>query len=201
MSPARRFVIPGFHPLRMSGMGVDRLWLGGRTVSRPYRYGAGAAFVLGGLLIIWSGLIHFHLWQAFGYRHIPTIGPLFLLQSVSGVIVGALVVLVRRVWAGIVGAGFVLSTLAGFLISVEHGLFGFKDQWSSPFTYQAFGIELSSVVVLAAGVVLCLIGAVSPVADGPPAPTPPPVSAGTVLPAVPPAVPPVPSAAVDHRGS
>ena len=155
-------------------------------MSRPYRYGAGAAFVLGGLLIIWSGLIHFHLWQAFGYRHIPTIGPLFLLQSVSGVIVGA---------------GFVLSTLAGFLISVEHGLFGFKDQWSSPFTYQAFGIELSSVVVLAAGVVLCLIGAVSPVADGPPAPTPPPVSAGTVPPAVPPAVPPVPSAAVDHPGN
>ena len=156
MSPARRFVIPGFHPLRMSGMGVDRLWLGGRTVIRPYRYGAGAAFVLGGLLIIWSGLIHFHLWQAVGYRHIPTIGPLFLLQASVGVVLGLVVVVTRRVWAAALGVGFTLGTLIGFVVTVEHGLFGFRDGWSAPFAHQALVVELLAVVLLGLAAGLCL---------------------------------------------
>jgi hypothetical protein len=115
--------------------------------------------VAGGLLIVWSSYIHFHLWQKVGYRHIPTIGPLFLLQSIAGLAVGALVIGARRVWSAAIGVGFVLSTLIGFLISVVHGLFGFKELWSSPFAHQAFAIELATLVVLAIGVGLCLFGA------------------------------------------
>ena len=139
-------------------MGIDRLWIGPKNATRPYAVLATAAFVVGALLIIWSSYIHFHLWQAIGYRHIPTIGPLFILQSVVGLLVGVLVIGVRRVWAGVIGAGFAVSTLVGFLISVEHGLFGFKDLWSSPFAHQAFAIEVATIVVLAIGIVLCLVG-------------------------------------------
>ena len=57
--------------------------------------------------------------------------------------------------------GFSLSTIGGFLISVDHGLFGFKDSWDAPFGKQAFGIELSIVVVLALAGALCLAGSAS----------------------------------------
>jgi hypothetical protein len=121
-------------------MEIDRLFVGPGNASRPYGMLATSAFVVGGLLIIWSSYIHFHLWQQVGYRHIPTIGLLFILQSTVGLAIGVLVIGARRVWAAVIGTGFVLSTLAGFLVSVEHGLFGFKDLWSSPFAHEAFAI-------------------------------------------------------------
>ena len=114
-------------------MRIENLLVGPGKATRPYGASATVAFVVGGLLIIWSSYIHFHLWQAVGYRHIPTIGPLFMLQAIVGLLAGILVIGVRRVWAGVIGTGFAVSTLVGFLISVEHGLFGFKDLWSSPY--------------------------------------------------------------------
>jgi hypothetical protein len=139
-------------------MRIDRVGLGPGGLDRSYRFSATAAFVVGGLLIVWSSYIHFHLWQKIGYRHIPTIGPLFLLQSIVGLTMGILVIGVRRIWAAGLGAGFALATLIGFLITVEHGLFGFKDQWSAPFGVQAFAIELATILVLGLGIALCLIG-------------------------------------------
>jgi len=139
-------------------MPINRLLQGAGGLSRPLRVSATAAFVVGGLLIVWSAYIHFHLWQAVGYRHIPTIGPLFILQSIAGLVTGILVIGVRRVWAAVLGVGFALATLIGFVISVEHGLFGFRDQWSAPFGREALVIEMATMFVLAAGIVLCLFG-------------------------------------------
>lgn len=139
-------------------MQIDRVWLGPGGLSRPYRTSATTAFVVGGLLIVWSSYIHFHLWQKVGYRHIPTIGPLFILQTIAGLVTGILVIGVRRIWAAVLGAGFALSTLIGFLITVEHGLFGFRDQWSAPFGAQAFAIELVTILVLGIGIAVCLTG-------------------------------------------
>jgi hypothetical protein len=122
---------------------------------------ATAAFVLGGLLVVWSAYIHFHLWdEAQGYRHISVIGPLFLLQSIGGLVVGVLVIAVRRVWAALAGMGFAASTLVGFLLSVglTDGLFNFKETWAAPFAHQAFGIEIAIIVVLLLAGTLCLIG-------------------------------------------
>ena len=45
---------------------------------RPVDLTATAAFAVGGVLLIWSAYIHFHLWnEPDGYRSIPTtvIGP------------------------------------------------------------------------------------------------------------------------------
>jgi hypothetical protein len=76
---------------------------------------ATAGFAAGGLLMLWSAYIHFHLWhEPLGYRQIPTIGPLFLLQSIGGLVLGLAVIAVRRVWAAILGIGYALSTLVGF---------------------------------------------------------------------------------------
>jgi hypothetical protein len=117
-----------------------------------------AAFLVGGLMIIWLGYIHFHLWQSVGYRRIPTIGPLFLVQSIAGVVIGLLVIATRRVWAALLGAGFAVATLAGFLISVLNGLFNFKDSWSAPYAHLAFEVEIATVAVLALAGALCIVG-------------------------------------------
>jgi hypothetical protein len=128
---------------------------------RPVDLAATVAFVVGGALLVWSAFIHFHLWnEADGYRSIPTIGPLFLLQSITALIIGIGVVAVRRLWAAVIGFGFALTTLAGFLLSVARGLFGFKDSWLAPYAKQAFTIEILAVVVFIAAAALCLVGSV-----------------------------------------
>jgi hypothetical protein len=128
---------------------------------RPVDLGATAAFAVGGALLIWSAFIHFHLWsETDGYRSIPTIGPLFLLQSITALIIGIGVVAIRRLWAAVIGIGFALTTIAGFLLSVAVGLFGFKDSWMAPYAKQSFTIEILAVVVLIAAAALCLVGSV-----------------------------------------
>jgi hypothetical protein len=136
---------------------------------RPLDLATTCAFVVGGALLVWSACIHFHLWHDEGYHAIATIGPLFLLQSIAGVAVGLGVVAVRRLWAALIGTGFALATMAGFLISIEHGLFGFKDSWQAPFAHQAFVIELVAIVVLAAAAALCFVGSAPRTRAGTPA--------------------------------
>ena len=83
-------------------------------------------------LPIATGAIHLALYLT-GYRTIPTIGWLFLLQVIAAFAL-ALAVLVtgrRHVYvarlAAAAGAGFALATLGGYLLSVWIGLFGFKE--------------------------------------------------------------------------
>ena len=134
---------------------------GPSSENRAARWAATSAFVVTGLMIIWSSYIHFHLWQSLGYRHIATIGPLFLLQSIGGLFIGLLIIASRRVWVAVLGAGFAISTMIGFLISVENGLFGFKDTWSAPFAHQAFALEIAIIGVCAIAGTLCLLGSTS----------------------------------------
>jgi len=141
-------------PLKVLGYGPGR-------ASASLGVGATVAYVLGALLALWSAYIHFHLWnETNGYRHIATIGPLFLAQSIGGLVVGILVVAFRRVWTAIIGIGFAASTAVGFLLTVglTKGLFNFKESWAAPFAGLAFTVEVAATVVLALGGGLCLVG-------------------------------------------
>ena len=82
--------------------------------------------VAGAVLLAVSAGIHLDLYLT-GYRSIPTIGWLFLLQVIVG---SALTVaaLVTRTWlAAAASAVFALSTLSAYLLAVWIGLFGFKE--------------------------------------------------------------------------
>jgi len=104
------------------------------------------ARLLGAGLLFATGGLHLDLYLT-GYRTIPTIGWLFLLQVIASFGLGALVVVTssRLVSAG--GAGFALSTLGGYVLSVWVGLFGFKEV---PTTAGAVAglIEVSAFAVL-----------------------------------------------------
>jgi predicted lipoprotein with Yx(FWY)xxD motif len=88
--------------------------------------------VAGAGLLIATGAIHLDLYLT-GYRTIPVIGWLFLLQVIAAFALGLAVlatggrpVLVGRL-AAAGGAGFALATLGGYLLSVWTGLFGFYE--------------------------------------------------------------------------
>jgi len=128
-------------------------------LTKPTGAAATVAFIVGGILVIWLSYIHFHLWLSVGYRRIPTIGPLFVVQSIAGVLIGLLTIARRRVWTAVIGAGFAVATLVGFLLSVGIGLFGFKDSWSAPDAHVAFVLEIVATAVFAVAGALCFIGA------------------------------------------
>ena len=110
--------------------------------------------VAGAGLLIAAGAIHLDLYLT-GYRTIPTIGWLFLLQVIAAFGLGLAVlaipgrfVIPGRLAAG-AGAGFALATLGGYLLSVSIGLFGFKEVRTAA-GIAAGLVEVAAFVVLAA---------------------------------------------------
>jgi predicted lipoprotein with Yx(FWY)xxD motif len=82
--------------------------------------------ITGAGLLIATAAIHLDLYLT-GYRTIPTIGWLFLLQVIAGFGLAALVLVTGNRLVAAAGAGFALSTLGGYLLSVQFGLFGFRE--------------------------------------------------------------------------
>jgi len=82
--------------------------------------------VTGSGLLIATAAIHLDLY-ATGYRTIPTIGWLFLLQIIAGFALGGLVLVTGSRLVAAAGALFALSTLGGYLLSVQFGLFAFRE--------------------------------------------------------------------------
>ncbi len=76
-------------------------------------------------LLIATGAMHLDLYLT-GYRTIPTIGWLFLLQVIAAFVLAAGVLLGSRL-AAAAGALFALSTLGGYLLSIWVGLFNFRE--------------------------------------------------------------------------
>ncbi len=73
-----------------------------------------------------AGGIHLDLYLT-GYRTIPVIGWLFLLQTITAFGLAVLIVVSRNWLISAAGAAFALSTLGGYLLSVWIGLFGFRE--------------------------------------------------------------------------
>jgi predicted lipoprotein with Yx(FWY)xxD motif len=82
--------------------------------------------VTGAGLLIAAAALHLDLYLT-GYRSIPVIGGLFLLQVIVGLGVGAVVLVTGSWMAAAAGAVFALATLGGYLLSVWAGLFGFTE--------------------------------------------------------------------------
>ena len=82
--------------------------------------------VMGAALLIATAAIHVDLYLT-GYRTIPTIGPLFLFQVIAAFALGGLILVTRSRLVAALGAGFALSTLGGYLLTVQFGLFGFRE--------------------------------------------------------------------------
>ena len=100
-------------------------------------------------LLIWVAVIHLHLWTE-GYRDIPTVGPLFLADAVGGFLLAAVLLVWPRPLAGLLGAGFMISTLGGLIISLNFGLFGFRESSEASFVIETIILESVGAIALLA---------------------------------------------------
>ena len=82
--------------------------------------------IVGAALLVASGAIHLDLYLT-GYRTIPTIGPLFLLQVIAAFVLAAAILVTGNWLVAAAGAGFAVSVLGGYLLSLWVGLFGFTE--------------------------------------------------------------------------
>jgi predicted lipoprotein with Yx(FWY)xxD motif len=103
--------------------------------------------VTGAGLLAATAAIHLDLYLT-GYRSIPTIGWLFLLQVIAAFGLAAAVITSGSRLVSAAGAGFALGTLGGYLLSVWIGLFGFKEIRTTA-GIVAGGIEVAGFAVLA----------------------------------------------------
>ncbi|HEX4060322.1 MAG TPA: hypothetical protein VHY58_04790 [Streptosporangiaceae bacterium] len=104
--------------------------------------------ILGPGLLIASGAIHLDLYLT-GYRTIPTIGWLFLLQIIAAFGLGLAALGLRHWLAAAAAAGFAVATLGGYLLTVWFGLFGFKEVRTTAGTVAGV-IEVAAFAALAA---------------------------------------------------
>jgi predicted lipoprotein with Yx(FWY)xxD motif len=82
--------------------------------------------IAGAALLIASASIHLDLYLT-GYRTIPTIGWLFLLQVIAGYVLAVAIPATAHRLVAAAGALFALGTLGGYLLSLKVGLFGFTE--------------------------------------------------------------------------
>jgi hypothetical protein len=115
---------------------------------------------VGAVTIVASAVVHLYLWgKADGYRAVPTIGPLFLLQGVAGCLLGPVMLAFRRVITDAVGAAYLAMSLGALYLSINGGLFGFDETLNAPWVKFSLVDEI-------VGLVACVAAAAITVGSG-----------------------------------
>jgi hypothetical protein len=111
------------------------------------RFGVVAGIVIGAAMMAASSVIHLHLWMA-GYKHIHLIGPAFLFQAISGLVLALLLVAFRRLVLVVGGLLFCAGSVLALLLSATVGFLGLHDGLGVPWAGWSLGTELAGLVVL-----------------------------------------------------
>jgi hypothetical protein len=106
------------------------------------------ARLAGALLVLAAGAVHLYLY--FDYFHlIHVVGVLFVLNAAAAALVGGLLLASPRALVALAGIGYAAATLVFFLLSVYHGLFGYRETLSGGWQVAAGGLELAAIALLA----------------------------------------------------
>ena len=93
--------------------------------------------------------IHLDLWSSYGYRNIPTIGALFILNAIAGSLLALTSLSLPRrylAWAWIGIAAFGAGTLAAILVSINAKLFGFTETTDAPLLALSIAVETVAAI-------------------------------------------------------
>ncbi len=115
---------------------------------------------LGAVLLLFVGADHYYEYSVDHYSALPTIGTLFLLNFISAVVVGLILLApLRRIvprferivvrLAALSGAGIAGTSLIALLVSEHTKLFGFMESNYRPAIIVAIALEASAAVILA----------------------------------------------------
>ena len=115
---------------------------------------------VGAATIMASAVVHLYLWgKEDGYRAVPTVGALFVIQGISGLLLGPVMLVFRRVVTDAVGAAYMAMSLGALYLSINGGLFGFDETLNAPWVK-------FSLVDETIGLVACLSAAVITLGSG-----------------------------------
>ena len=131
-------------------------WRPARIGSPAARWTVNVLAGAGAVLVLLSGLVHLKLYG--NYQGIPVIGPLFLTQGIVGVLLAVALGVFRRLWLILGAAAFCVATAAGLLISVNFGLFGFRDSLTVPYATSSMVEEFIGGGVLLVAAIAFLAG-------------------------------------------
>src|SRR5215471_1619635 len=128
----------------------------------PIGAAATAARYAGALALLAVGVDHIEQYYVDYYRAVPTIGTLFALNFVSALVISiGLVLPIGRIAHGrlltlfaISGIGIGAATLAGLLVSENGGLFGFMEVGYRGAIVLSIALDVATVVLLGAFLVL-----------------------------------------------
>lgn len=105
--------------------------------------------VLGAVALLASAAVHLWLWFD-GVRE-QSVGPLFLVNVVAGVVIAILLLRWHHWVPAFLTLGFGASTLGAFIISATVGLMGIHEQWKG---FYVFAAAVAEVVCIVVGAVL-----------------------------------------------
>ncbi|HEU5418775.1 MAG TPA: hypothetical protein VFV41_13890 [Streptosporangiaceae bacterium] len=105
-------------------------------------------YVVDAGLMVTSGAIHVHLWDI-AYRHVATLGPLFLVQAIAALILAVAVLVTRNVLVVAAALALMAGTIVGFICVRTVGLFGFTLTFTSGLAYTVLIVEIVAVAALA----------------------------------------------------
>lgn len=103
--------------------------------------------------ILVSGYEHYDLWRG-GYKLIPVIGPLFVLNFVAAIVIAGLLLWRGHALILALAAGFAATTLGAFILSVTVGLFNFTEAMSGPAQGVSGVVEIAALLLVAGAFVL-----------------------------------------------
>lgn len=104
------------------------------------------ARLLAAIAVLVSALVHLREWLD-GFRDVHIIGPLFVVNIVSGVVIAVLLVTWKHWLAPFLAVGLGASTLGGFAIaSTSAGLFGDHEKWQGGYVWLAAASEAVAIL-------------------------------------------------------
>lgn len=111
----------------------------------------------GAATIVASAVVHLYLWgKEDGYRAVPTIGPLFLLQGIAGCLLGPVMLVLRRVITDAAGAAYLALSLGALYLSINGGLFGFDETLNAPWVKFSLADEIVGLAACLAAAAITL---------------------------------------------
>jgi hypothetical protein len=100
---------------------------------------------LGAVALLVSAAVHLIEWFS-GVRN-QSVGPLFLVNVVAGVVIAVLLLRWRHWIPAFLTLGFGAATLGAFIISTTVGLLGVHSSWEGFYVYVAAAAEVVCIVV------------------------------------------------------
>ena len=100
---------------------------------------------LGAAALLVSAAVHLYLWLN-GVRN-QSVGPMFLINVVAGVVLAVLLVRWNHWIPAFLTLGFGAATLGAFIISTTVGLLGIKSTWQGWEVFTAAAAEIVCIVV------------------------------------------------------